>query len=649
MSTLSLPRRAFAAIVATSYVAAAAADFAPIAGYTPVSDVVAQSLLDLDMAEIEINTDLLTEAGLTAAWTAYSVGGNSLKTDEVRTIRDFSLDAQAVMTGEEWFDVYEDYWAAPDYADLFTTSACRGAADFSGASVLTRGESCRGGALYQNVWMQVIHELEDAIGDCNAGDLSANDGGAHSWDEAWAFYAGSTEGTEGSDEGYMLYALAESRCQNFATCTADSDDSDITGTSQVNADMLELYQEGQALLLDGDCDLAEAIIDGVVDLMTVPLLQGMLRLFYLADPLAGGGGDFEQAQLWAHSAAALPRIHVCDPDVATTIRANTDINSADAPVKEGYVSLTERLQSVYSCLGVSCSQVGGLVSPDATTYVDGLEPCSDLDGEVLDSGSEVLDSGGSDGGGHDMVLLGVALGSAAAVIVLAIVGCFLCMRKKRINGRAAGRNNQREAPHAEGQKSRTVEQLHPGLQGDAPGGEGRRVIKTEHSVEDGVHDEPERSRATYKNGQRKEQNHDIEEVPREDKGRALTTEQSGQRDEVHVEEGEGRGGAGEPNDRGTAPGQEDPTIDEVRSDEEKKPDEEEEGSRAAEKGDQEEALGAGAQSRGAEKTGSEQVPGEQARHGRPGEEKQNDPEPGGKGKSPDADLSGQEKKPCEED
>lgn len=53
----------------------------------------------------------------------------------------------------------------------------------------------------------------------------------------------------------------------------------------------------------------------------------------------------------------LPRIHLCDPDIAVTIRANTYINSADAPMSEGYEVLKEKIESVYSCMGISCSQV----------------------------------------------------------------------------------------------------------------------------------------------------------------------------------------------------------------------------------------------------------------------------------------------------
>ncbi|CAN0550013.1 unnamed protein product, partial [Laminaria digitata] len=79
-------------------------------------------------------------------------------------------------------------------------------------------------------------------------DLSANDGGPHAWDEGWAFYAGSLEGVDGSGDGFMIHALADKRCENFATCTADDDGSDISGNSAVNAEMLKLFKEGQVKL-----------------------------------------------------------------------------------------------------------------------------------------------------------------------------------------------------------------------------------------------------------------------------------------------------------------------------------------------------------------------------------------------------------------
>lgn len=41
--------------------------------------------------------------------------------------------------------------------------------------------------------------------------------------------------------------------------------------------MLALYQEGVTLLLDGKCDDVIDIKNQIVDLMTIPLVQGVLR------------------------------------------------------------------------------------------------------------------------------------------------------------------------------------------------------------------------------------------------------------------------------------------------------------------------------------------------------------------------------------
>lgn len=105
------------------------------------------------------------------------------------------------------------------------------------------------------------------------------------------------------------------------------------------------------------------------------------RYFYLADPVAyPTTTDKEAAELWAFSAAALPRISECDATVAATVKSNTDINSASAPMSDGYEVLKGQLETVYSCLGFTCADVGGYFDDEeAGTYVSGMEPCTDAD------------------------------------------------------------------------------------------------------------------------------------------------------------------------------------------------------------------------------------------------------------------------------
>lgn len=76
----------------------------------------------------------------------------------------------------------------------------------------------------------------------------------------------------------MLYALAQKRCGNFGTCGgADT----ITGTAAVNDAVLELIMAGSDYLLRGECTEAEAAKEKIVELMTVPLVQAVLRYIYL--------------------------------------------------------------------------------------------------------------------------------------------------------------------------------------------------------------------------------------------------------------------------------------------------------------------------------------------------------------------------------
>lgn len=65
----------------------------------------------------------------------------------IRTLRGFSLDAQEKLAGEKWFDIYEDYWATPDYADVFTSAACTGVGAFEGATEQARAFGCLRGAV----------------------------------------------------------------------------------------------------------------------------------------------------------------------------------------------------------------------------------------------------------------------------------------------------------------------------------------------------------------------------------------------------------------------------------------------------------------------------------------------------------------------
>jgi len=384
-----------------------------IAGYIPSSNVVPHSKVDLDMAEIntavgsgDFATALFvyesggggkcTDALITAntgfgspdACVAGSLDGavgNSLKSSEIRRL--FKFATSTSMAAERWYNIYKNYWKstgmtadeAAKYSDTNVRPALAGTGGYAAASVSNkmRAEVAKKGVAYQTVWMYVLHEYEDAIMDCLAGDIegnSANVGGAapHAWDEGWAFYAGSLEGTAAGDsstDGVMVYKLASKRCENFGTCNGAGG---TAGVAKANLKHLALARSGRDKILAGDCNTVAEEFDAIVDQMTIPLIQGMLKYAYESDPAAGakcasGSLDCDKAlgEAWAFAAAVLPRLNYCDSSVAKLVKDNLDVTAiagaktqGQSHMKDGYAKLKAEVEKTYPCLGITCEEVG---------------------------------------------------------------------------------------------------------------------------------------------------------------------------------------------------------------------------------------------------------------------------------------------------
>lgn len=358
----------FLSILTASFlVCGVLADNAVIAGYRTQNDVEEHAELDLDMQSL---IDEANKSNFTGAFHWYSQGGNSIKNSgAIRTIQGFSKSS---LTGEKWFDIFRSYWGDTFYADNFTSSACQGTGDFAESpelsiSGVSRIEGCKKGAQYQNVWMYTIHEMEAAIADCKDNTI-----GTH-WDEAVAFYAGSLVGAEGTDNGVMIYGLAEKRCGDFNTCDA-ADDEESYHESLVNEEIFELFSAGSEYSYTFSCDTMETTKEAIVQKMTVPLIQGVLKYLYLTDLQ---GSEKQRAELWAFAAALLPILDYYDPDAASTLRANSALTNTDL-VPSGYAAVKASMESTYSSIGVTCADVGGYASSTSSTgYYPGMEPCSD--------------------------------------------------------------------------------------------------------------------------------------------------------------------------------------------------------------------------------------------------------------------------------
>jgi len=334
--------------------------------------------------------------------TKMPVGGLADAPLKWRTINGFSREADKKMAGQPMFELYREYYGIPDYADEFVRHALHNEKsnrskipfDFSGKENIFRVECAQKGSAYWAVWMYVIREMEDAVQDCSVGCHECNDAPVHAWDEAWAFYAGSLEGTKGNSAGTLLYRLAEKRCKNFGTCKDN--------VAMVNSEIRSLFNSGKTALSEGRCQEVKPLMVKIVDLMTVPLIQGTLRYAFKTDD--GKGGPKEKAEGVAFLGAFLPRLNNCSKEDADTVKSLMWI---DGTMSKGSFSVVKcALERNYACLGITSSQVGAL--PESKEG-----PCTE---------------GGLSGG----AIVGIVV--LILVIVVLVAGGVFWMKRRRNSG-----------------------------------------------------------------------------------------------------------------------------------------------------------------------------------------------------------------------
>ena len=264
------------------------------------------------------------------------------------------------------------------YANTFTSNACQQVGDFAKSSNPPIGdpsakEGCMKGASYVNVWMYVIHELEEAIEDCEKSVTPSTH-----WDEALAFYTGSTtlfNSTSKDGQGYFTYSLAEKKCPLFGTCGVTGADKAYY-KSTANKKIFSLFADGSSYQRAGRCDTLKTTKEALVKQFTVPLMQGMMQYLYQAPT---DNSEKSKAELWSFAFALLPLINLYNPTVAKLLRDNSYIRNVN-PVPDGYRKVKGAVESVYGAIGITCSDVGGYKDKNVVTpsgFAPGMDPCSD--------------------------------------------------------------------------------------------------------------------------------------------------------------------------------------------------------------------------------------------------------------------------------
>merc|ERR1711871_711426 len=234
----------------------------------------------------------------------------------------------------------------------------------------------------------------------------------------WAFYAGSLEGTAAADkntDGVLIFKLASKRCADFGTCTS-------AGVAKANLKHLALARSGRDEILAGECHTVAEEFDAIVDQMTIPLIQGMLKYSYKSDPAAGSdcastgdSCDKALAEGWAFAAAVLPRLNYCDSSVAKLVKENLDVTAiagattqGNSQMKDGHAKLKTEVEKTYPCLGITCEEVGVYKNSGLTACGDAAATtATSSDAAATTAPEAVADESGALVASFAMVLLNV--------------------------------------------------------------------------------------------------------------------------------------------------------------------------------------------------------------------------------------------------
>jgi len=423
-------------LIFAAYSLSVSGTYTYIAGYEPQSDVVEHSKIDLDIRDI-IDALPSVESGdlfecinnncvwsfpdLKGAWDIWANGKNSAKSSStLRTIAGFSSGAADKVSGNGATDVaYKDnsfisvmnnYWSSKGL-DMNTWGYEIINASFNGEMIgdiinmadvgdYFRLEVIQKGIIYLNVYPYVIWEMQDAINDCNTGDINLNGNSVHAWDEAVAFYTGSLEGvsqggnnklescTDGNCE--LQFMLADKRCMNFGTCTADYDMDNFAGYSKVNYDIFKLFTTGRDQILGAyhteECPGTGDLMDEISTRMLIPFIQGVQRYLYKTS-VPSTPSSKEAGELFAFASAVLPFIHQANPEAAELLfnRAwKLDYETVDWKEIKYAIEETYPLLGIGAGVGaITCLEVGELTDGGNIVSEACVDPSESDEGTVV--------------------------------------------------------------------------------------------------------------------------------------------------------------------------------------------------------------------------------------------------------------------------
>jgi len=329
-----------------------------LAGYQLSSSVGKAAYYDRDLLRMR---NLMSMDALAASKDTYQLGFNA-----ERSLADLSLNSHDIMKDEEYYNVYlssfkhigtqdedEDDGQFDDRPiEEYANTVVEDLYDLNKEGIETEA------AMVMNVWMIVAHHLQEGARLCESGSQGDI---VQQLDLAASFWIGSGQATGDNDDGRLLYHLTENAGFRFGKDSGNSVESDTN--NRILAFMVQL----KGLSCPSDYPTFRSTVNSIISLMNVPLVQNLIH--YMA------GNKQEKLELYA--LAITPQVAVCDPTeyeyfLEQLVLSSFSVNKFD--------DIVSRLQSVYPCLGITCSDVGAYNADSSRTVAQcadrGIKPSS---------------------------------------------------------------------------------------------------------------------------------------------------------------------------------------------------------------------------------------------------------------------------------
>lgn len=280
--------------------------------------------------------------------------------------------------------------------------------------------------------MHVIRTMEDAIQECHSRGQGQAVSKVPLWDDAVSFYRGIGGAIDGSLD--QLFHIGEIYCKLFGTCESTM--------ALVNQQLFQEWNQGKAHLLQGSCDDAEALVSEITRLMTIPLVQGLLFHTYELD-VYRDQREWVEAEAATFAAALLPLLHECNAGNAEQVHLNTKLGRGVS-----FEAVKGALERQYECLGITCQDIGGLVSlANREEYLYNAEPCGFSPADSGPSSSASASKSENDVNG---VAIGLGVGLPLLALIIVLTAYLFRSRKakeeKEVDTAVTGPTEAEEAP-----------------------------------------------------------------------------------------------------------------------------------------------------------------------------------------------------------